>query len=363
MGGFLLLLRLFHPAPHLFLPAVLQSSGPLPAMPPASETLSYQSNFVSAEPASHQSGGAAVPDRLFEYNYFEYGGFDLELYFVREILGLESLHYGCFELHEPLTLETVRRAQHRYTQSLVEMLPSDVERVIDVGCGMGDVARAMARRGKTVVALSPDRNHGQYVAGSHPDLTFVNEKFETFMATEPADLVLMSESQNYFDTVAGLRQVRRCIRPGGYLLISGMFVKEPCAEFRDIINTEGGYFEAAADHGFDVIKRSDITEEVSPTLEFARRSLEQFVEPLPRLLDHYMRARSPVKYWFLRTFFRRQFKDYQRTLDYYHKRFDQALFKEKVRYLRVLFRQSTNGSRAGLDPHTEAAITGRRAPA
>jgi hypothetical protein len=102
---------------------------------------------------------------------------------------------------------------------------------------------------------------------------------------------------------------------------------------------------------------------VSPTLEFARRSLEQFVEPLPRLLDHYMRARSPVKYWFLRTFFRRQFKDYQRTLDYYHKRFDQALFKEKVRYLRVLFRQSTNGSRAGLDPHTEAAITGRRAPA
>jgi SAM-dependent methyltransferase len=238
-----------------------------------------------------------------------------------------------------------------------------VERVIDVGCGMGDVARAMARRGKTVVALSPDRNHGQYVAGSHPDLTFVNEKFETFMATEPADLVLMSESQNYFDTVAGLRQVRRCIRPGGYLLISGMFVKEPCAEFRDIINTEGGYFEAAADHGFDVIKRSDITEEVSPTLEFARRSLEQFVEPLPRLLDHYMRARSPVKYWFLRTFFRRQFKDYQRTLDYYHKRFDQALFKEKVRYLRVLFRQSTNGSRAGLDPHTEAAITGRRAPA
>ena len=77
-----------------------------------------------------------MPDRLFEYNYFEYGGFDLELYFVREILGLESLHYGCFELHEPLTLETVRRAQHRYTHSLVEMLPSDVERVIDVGCGM-----------------------------------------------------------------------------------------------------------------------------------------------------------------------------------------------------------------------------------
>jgi MPBQ/MSBQ methyltransferase len=303
------------------------------------------------------------PDQLFEYNYFEYGGFDLELYFVREILGLESLHYGCFEPHEALTLENVRRAQHRYTQSLVEMLPADVERVVDVGCGMGDVARAMAGRGKTVVALSPDRNHGQYVAGSHPGITFVNEKFEAFEATEPADLVLMSESQNYFDMVTGLRKVRRCLRPGGYFLISGMFVKEPCAEFRDVINTESGYFEAAADHGFDLVERRDITDEVSPTLEFARRSLEQFVEPLPRLLDHYMHARSPVKYWFLRTFFRRQVNDYQRTLDYYHKRFDQTLFKEKVRYLRVLFRQRTDGSRSTLSPQSGAAVSGRRAPA
>jgi hypothetical protein len=52
--------------------------------------------------------------------------------------------------------------------------------------------------------------------------------------------------------------------------------------------------------------------------------------PLPQVLDHYMRARPPAKHWFLRIFFRRQFKDYQRTLDCNHKRFDQTLFKEKV---------------------------------
>ena len=49
----------------------------------------------------------------------------------------------------------MRRAQQRYTQKLVEMLPADVTRAVDVGCEMGDVARAMAGRGKTVVALSP----------------------------------------------------------------------------------------------------------------------------------------------------------------------------------------------------------------
>jgi len=78
------------------------------------------------------------------------------------------------------------------------------------------------------------------------------------------------------------------------------------------------------------------------------------------LLDHYMRARSPAKYWFLRTFFRRQFKDYQRTLDCYHKRFDQTLFKEKVWYLRLLFRHRTDESRARQGLPEDTAVPGLR---
>lgn len=274
----------------------------------------------------------------FEHNIFEYGGYDLELYFVKEVVGLDSLHYGYFEPGDALTMDALRRAQARYTETLADLLPADVTRVLDVGCGVGDIARAMAGRGKTVVALSPDRNHGRYLEGSHPRITFVNRRFEDHSNAEPVDLVLMSESQNYFETDAGLAQCRKHLRPGGYLLVSGMFVKEPCEEFKDIVNAEAPYFAAAAKQGFQLLERRDITDQVVPTLQFSLQALAQYVESVPRMLDHYMRARSPVKHWLLKTFFGRQLRDYQKTIEYYKTRMDADLFKRRVRYLRVLFR-------------------------
>ena len=280
----------------------------------------------------------------FENNVFEYGGYDLELFFVREVVGLDSLHYGCFEPGDALTMDALRRAQTRYTETLADLLPADVHRVLDVGCGVGDVARALAGRGKTVIALSPDRNHGRYSEGVHPKITFVNRRFEDHGRADPVDLVLMSESQNYFETEVGLAQVRRHLRPNGYLLVSGMFVKEPCEEFKDIVNAEAPYIAAAAAHGFELLERRDITDQVIPTLEFARQAIAQFIEPVPRMLGHYMRARSPIKHWLLQTFFGRQMRDYQRTLEFYKTRTDTDLFKRRVRYLRVLFRHNAEAA-------------------
>lgn len=274
----------------------------------------------------------------FEQNLFEYGGYDLELYFVKEVVGLDSLHYGYFEPGDALTMDALRRAQARYTETLADLLPADVHRVLDVGCGVGDIARAMAGRGKTVIALSPDRNHGRYLEGSHPRITFVNRRFEDHPHSDPVDLVLMSESQNYFETDTGLTQCRRHLRSDGYLLVSGMFVKEPCEEFKDIVNAEAPYFAAAARHGFRLLERRDITDQVVPTLQFALQALAQYVESVPRMLNHYMRARSPLKHWLLKNFFGRQLRDYQRTIDYYKTRMDADLFRRRVRYLRILLR-------------------------
>ncbi len=297
-----------------------------------------------------------MPKPSFDHNIFEYGGYDLELYFVKEVVGLDSLHYGYFEPGDALTMDALRRAQSRYTETLADLLPADVHRVLDVGCGVGDVARAMAGRGKTVIALSPDRNHGRYLEGSHPRISFVNRRFEDHGHADPVDLVLMSESQNYFETEAGLSQCRKHLRPGGYLLVSGMFVKEPCEEFKDIVNAEAPYFAAAARQGFELLERRDITDQVVPTLQFALQALEQFIEPVPRMLGHYIRARSPVKHWLLKTFFGRQVRDYQKTLDYYKTRMDVDLFKRRVRYLRVLFRHNAAGVAAPAAMTAAAAV-------
>ena len=102
-------------------------------------------------------------------NITEFDGLDLELFFCTEILKLHSLHYGYWEKGEKpteggkkLTLEWLRDAQQKYTDILVEAIPKSVKSILDVGCGIGDVSRALSKLEYDVTAISPDRNHVKY---------------------------------------------------------------------------------------------------------------------------------------------------------------------------------------------------------
>ena len=124
-----------------------------------------------------------------------------------EVLKLNSLHYGFWEQEEQLSLESIRQAQTRYTDTLLDLIPADVHKVLDIGCGIGDNARALKAKGYEVTAISPDHNHAAYFetaesAGIH----FINTGIETFSSPEKYDLVLMSESQGYFAMDMGFSQ-------------------------------------------------------------------------------------------------------------------------------------------------------------
>lgn len=85
----------------------------------------------------------------------------------------------------------------------------------------------MLGRGLQVTALSPDKSHRRYFDDlPAQNLSFYGSKFEDLNIDQVFDLVLMSESQNYFAADIGLKQARRYLRPGGYLLIAGLFRKQ-----------------------------------------------------------------------------------------------------------------------------------------
>ncbi|MBA3650239.1 MAG: hypothetical protein H0W66_01855, partial [Chthoniobacterales bacterium] len=78
-------------------------------------------------------------------------GINLELFFVTEVLQLNSLHYGYWAepstaAHHILDLRDIQQAQESYTRELLQVIPADVQSVLDVGCGIGDNARAMLSR-------------------------------------------------------------------------------------------------------------------------------------------------------------------------------------------------------------------------
>ena len=277
-------------------------------------------------------------------NITEFDGLDLELFFCTEILKLNALHYGYWEEGEKpterdneLTLEGLRAGQQKYTDILIEAIPKNVKSILDVGCGIGDVSRALVKSEYDVTAISPDRNHAKYFEDHLSKLTFLQTKFEDLNIDNKFDLILMSESQNYFPTEIGFRQCTSFLLPKGYLLVSGMFKKDSNSKITEVPNTIEDYARTADKHGLVLIENIDITQNILPTINFAYESIERYVEPSVTMLNHFISSISPLKSWFIKVFFRKQIKETLQIYNYYRQRNNPLFFKQNLVYARLLF--------------------------
>jgi MPBQ/MSBQ methyltransferase len=268
-------------------------------------------------------------------------GIDFQLWFATHVLGLRSLHYGYWDDPENTTLDLdeVRKAQIRYTDYLVSSMPSGLHTVLDVGCGVGCNSRALAAKGYKVTALSPDAHHKKYFDDVPADqVSFYTSKYEEFSSKRLFDLVLMSESQNYFDTGIGLEQTLRFLVPGGFLLICGMFRKRNSDDFSQIRNIEGEYLFKAQQYGFELMDRTDITRNVLPTLKLVSTAKNNYLDPALLVARHY----GAVASWKMKTaalLFRKELRHLREIERYYHGFADPEFFAKHISYLRLLFRK------------------------
>lgn len=106
----------------------------------------------------------------------------------------------------------------RHRPAPPEGLIDDLERlggtVLDVGCGTGKAAVAMAERGLTVLGLEPDERMAA-VARSHGVQVEIGA-FETWDAGDRRfDLLTFADSWHFIDPAVGVRRAAELLRPGG----------------------------------------------------------------------------------------------------------------------------------------------------
>ncbi len=97
------------------------------------------------------------------------------------------------------------------------------ERVLDVGCGEGRFAAALAGAGAQVVAIDVAEEALRRARSAHPelDLRLVQGEGPWELADADFDAVWAGEViEHVADTAAWLSEVRRVLRPGGRLLLS-----------------------------------------------------------------------------------------------------------------------------------------------
>lgn len=93
-----------------------------------------------------------------------------------------------------------------------EHLPPTPARVLEVGCGRGDLARALAQAGHDVVAIDPDAPAG--------DL-FRATSLEEFADPEPFDAVVASLALHHVADLRGaLDKIASLLRPTGRLIVN-----------------------------------------------------------------------------------------------------------------------------------------------
>ncbi len=126
-----------------------------------------------------------------------------------------------------------QQSQHLDVASDIDAIDKlfDVDglRLVDVGCGAGDLARALAGRGADVVALEPDPTQAATNAEADPvnGVTFVEASAQSMpLDAASVDGVIFSRSLHHVPANAmdgALNEARRVLKPGDGFL----FVLEP----------------------------------------------------------------------------------------------------------------------------------------
>jgi SAM-dependent methyltransferase len=90
-------------------------------------------------------------------------------------------------------------------------LPPTPARVLEIGCGAGDLACAVARLGYRIVAIDPKAPAGDI---------FESVSLEEFAGPGPFDAVLANRALHHISDLTGaLDKVARLLRPGGRLIV------------------------------------------------------------------------------------------------------------------------------------------------
>lgn len=260
-----------------------------------------------------------------------------QLLLYNRMLPGDFLHYGHFDdpdtPAEEVSFAGLHRAQLRYAEKLVALIGRPGEPVLDAGSGMGGMLGLLRSAGHDVTGLTPDRFQVEHIRRAHPGVPVLHCRFEDMCDdklwhdfVQQVDSAVARNSENdlenrksdrfkaYFGTVIHSESIqymrpegvfsvmREILAPGGTWIVADYFRRdepEPAstAGHPRPANRSGWRLAAFRDrlreNGFRVVRETDITAHVLPTLGFARLLADRIGLPALDFAADKLRAKSP----------------------------------------------------------------------
>ncbi len=227
---------------------------------------------------------------------------DAQLKLYSKILKGDFLHYGYFDnpdlAAEDISFSMIYRAQERYAEKILDLIPEGKKQVLDVGCGMGGLLGMLNSRGHKAVGLTPDIHQVQYIRDHYPNPT-LHCRFEEIPLAEyrgAFDVIITSESLQYLKLDESLPLIQELLRPGGCWIACDYFRQTP-ESFEKSGHIWTDFELQLKKGGFNLESCEDITPHILPTIAFAHLWGQRVGLPVLDFLVEKLRVKNPGWYY------------------------------------------------------------------
>ena len=226
---------------------------------------------------------------------YDKSSYDLELYLYSKILKNDMLHYGYFEdteiAPETISLQQLEDAQVLYAENIIQQIKDCTSPILDVGCGMGGLAKMMSDKELKVEVVTPNKNQIAHIKHKYSHLKYYHTKFEKLDTKNTYGTIIHSESLQYINLDDAFQKIDNLIYPTGRWIITDYFRLHS-----DGINRSGhlltDFKSKLAEYGWKIVYEQDITPNVLPTLSFVNMYVDRFLYPVKHFAYEKLRYKN-----------------------------------------------------------------------